>query len=106
MSDLCMQATKTLSTFPNTCLCEAGFSALTVIKIKHCKQLQPKDDISCALLTIKPIFYKTIKPISKTHFYKTHFLQNRDASSWTRFPLKFAFVAFLNLNFGLGALLL
>ena len=49
LSDLCLQATKALLPFPTTYLCEAGFSALAMIKTKYRNQLQPEDDIRCAL---------------------------------------------------------
>ncbi|XP_077969505.1 protein FAM200A-like [Styela clava] len=60
LSDLCWQATKTLLPFPTTYLCEAGFSALTMIKTKYRNQLQPEDDIRCALTNIGPDFDKLV----------------------------------------------
>ena len=56
LSDLCWQAAKDFLPFPTTYLCKAGFSALAMIKTKYCNQLQPQDDIRCALTTIDPNF--------------------------------------------------
>ena len=56
LSDLSWQATKALLPFSTTYLCEAVFSALAMIKTKYRNQLQPEDDIGCALTTIDPNF--------------------------------------------------
>ena len=56
LSDLCWQATKASLPFLTTYLCKAGFSALAIINTKYRNQLQPEDDIKCALTTIDPIF--------------------------------------------------
>ena len=63
LSDLCWQATKTLLPFQTTNLCEAGFSALAMIKIKYRNQLQPEYDIRCALLTTDPNFDKLVMQV-------------------------------------------
>ena len=63
LSDLCWQATKALLPFPTTYLCEAGFSALAMIKTKYRNQLQPEDDIRCALTTIDPNFDKLVAKV-------------------------------------------
>ena len=63
LSDLCWQATKALLPFPTTYLCEAGFSALAMIKTKYRNQLQPEDDIRCALTTIDPDFDKLVAKV-------------------------------------------
>ena len=59
LSELCLQTTNTLLPFRTTYLCDAGFSALAVIKTKNRNQLQPEDDIRCTLMTIKPQFRQT-----------------------------------------------
>ena len=58
--DLCCHATNVLLPFPTTYLCEAGFLALAMIKTKYHNQLQPEDDIKCALTTINPNFDKLV----------------------------------------------
>ena len=63
LSDLCWQATKALLPFPTTYLCEAGFSALAMIKTKYRNHFQPEDDIRCALTTIDPNFDKLVMHI-------------------------------------------
>ena len=63
LSDLFWQATKALLPFPTTYLCEAGFSALAVIKTKYRNQLQPEDDLRCALTTIDPNFDKLVAKV-------------------------------------------
>ena len=55
VSKLCWQETKAFLPFPFTYLCEAGCSALAMVKIKYRYQLQPEEDLRCALTTIKPI---------------------------------------------------
>ena len=73
LSDLCWQKIKSLLPFPTTYLCKAEFSALAMIKTKYRNQLQPEDDIRCALATIDLNFDKLVML----------------SSSGTRFPLKF-----------------
>ena len=63
LSDLCWQATKAFLPFPTTYLCEAGFSALAMIKTKYRNQLQPEDDLRCALTTIDPNFDKLVAKV-------------------------------------------
>ena len=63
LSDLCWQATKALLPFPTTYLYEAGFSALAMIKTKYRNQLQPEDDLRCALTTIDPNFDKLVAKV-------------------------------------------
>ena len=54
--ELCLQETKTFLPFSTTYFYDAGFSALAIIKTKYRKQLQPEDNLRCALTTIKPNF--------------------------------------------------
>ena len=56
LSDLWKEATIALLPFPTTYLCEAGFSTLAMVKTKYRNQLQPEDDLRCALTTITPEF--------------------------------------------------
>ena len=63
LSDLCKQTTIALLPFPTTYLCEAGFSTLAMVKTKYQNQLQPEDDIRCALTTIIPDFDKFAKQV-------------------------------------------
>ncbi|XP_068246495.1 SCAN domain-containing protein 3-like [Palaemon carinicauda] len=57
------EALKTLIPFATTFLCEAGFSALTVIKTKYRNHLQPEDDLRCILSTKSPRFEELTKTI-------------------------------------------
>ena len=63
VSEVCLQATKAFLPFATTYLCEAGFSALAMVKTKYCNQLQPEDDLRCALMTIKPDFDKVVPQV-------------------------------------------
>ena len=69
LSDLCWQATKALLPFSTTYLCEAGFSALAMIKTKYRNQLQPEDDMRCALTTIDPNFDKLVIQVQGQGFH-------------------------------------
>ena len=60
LSDLWKEATIALLPFPTTYLCEAGFSTLALVKTKYRNQLQPEDDLRCALTTIIPDFDKLV----------------------------------------------
>ena len=63
VSELCMQATKALLSFPTTYFCEAGFSALAMVKTKYRNQLQPEGNLRCALTTVKPNFDKLVQQV-------------------------------------------
>ncbi|XP_068228031.1 protein FAM200A-like [Palaemon carinicauda] len=57
-------ALKTLTPFATTFLCEAGFSALTVIKTKYRNRLQPpEDDLRCSLSSKSPRYEELTKTI-------------------------------------------
>ena len=63
LSDLCKQTIIALLPVPTTYLCEAGFSTLAMVKTKYRNQLQPEDDIRCALTTIILDFDKLVKQV-------------------------------------------
>src|SRR5258705_4214249 len=55
------QALRTLVPFSSTYLCEAGFSALTLIKTKSRCRLKVESDLRCALSNIKPNIQGLVK---------------------------------------------
>ena len=57
------EALKALLPFATTYLCEASFSALTVMKTKYRNRLQPEDDLRCSLSSKSPRFEELIKTI-------------------------------------------
>ena len=57
------EAMKALLPFATTYLCEAGFSALTVLKTKYRNRLQVEDDLRCCLTTKVPDFEDLAKAI-------------------------------------------
>ena len=47
-------AIRDLLPFPTTCLCEAAFSQLFILKNKYRNQLNVEDDLRCAISTTEP----------------------------------------------------
>lgn len=67
---LSKEAEKALLPFPTTYLCEAGFSALVVIKIKYRNRLDASHDLRCALsINIQPDLNKLV---AKTQHQGSH----------------------------------
>lgn len=65
---LLREADKVLLPYPTTYLCEAGFSALVVIKTKYRNRLDPQHDIRCALaIKIKPDIEKLVDSMQQHH---------------------------------------
>lgn len=55
------EALKVLLPFATTFLCEAGLSALTVMKTKYRNRLQLEHDLRCSLSSTSPRFEELIK---------------------------------------------
>ena len=56
-------ATKDLLPFSNKHICEAGFSALAMVKSKRRNELRPEDDFRCVLTTVKRNFDELVQEV-------------------------------------------
>ena len=65
LSNLYEQAATALLAFPTAYLYEAGFFTLTMVKTMYRKQLQPEDNIRCALATMFLDFDKLAKQVQR-----------------------------------------